>query len=170
MDCDNSLANNESELLLNRATWFVSWKWIHSVFSRHVTDTTVKFQKLQKQTVVQWDHTILEQTFRALQRLLVERSIRSISYEIIADRGKGFLLLTQREPFFVEIVEEILHNRRVLPHNSSLKSRTFQFFPHPIRILNYCFSGGFHLEHCSDVSFGDNKETQCVLLLQVLLC
>ena len=29
----------------------------------------------------------------------------------------------------------------------------FHFFPHPVRILGYCFSDGFHLELRSNVSF-----------------
>ena len=43
-DCANSLVNNESKLLLKRVTWLftVTSNWIHSIWSRHVTDTLAK--------------------------------------------------------------------------------------------------------------------------------
>ena len=60
----------------------------------------VKFQKSQKQTVVQWGDSISGQVFFAKPGLLFERLIRSVFYEVIADRRKIMLLLTPREPFF----------------------------------------------------------------------
>lgn len=97
------------------------------------------------------------------------RDLRSVFYEVIADWSKGIHLLAQGEPFFVEISQQIQHNRRFLTHNSLIKSRTISIFPYHVRILGYGLSGGFHLEHPSNVSFRGDDETQCVHLWQVLL-
>ena len=58
-----------------------------------------------------------------------------------------------------------LHNKRFLRYNSSIKSRTILIFPHPVRILGYCFNDSFHLELQSNVAFGvDNLKKHNVYI------
>ena len=60
---------------------------------------TENFQKIQKQTVVQWGDTISGQ----LSVQVCKTHWEGFFYEVIADRS--IRLLAQREPFFVEMAQ-----------------------------------------------------------------
>lgn len=85
--------------------------------------------------------------------------MRSIFYEVIADRSKGINLLAQREFFLLRF-----HNNPAQLRFRYLSPAQFQFFPHHVRTLGYGLSDRFYLEHSSNVSFRGDDETQCVHL------
>ena len=100
--CDNYLANDESELSLNRATWLFSSNWIHSLWSKHgpMTLNRQNFRITKSNcSSVRSCHFRTNFTCKTLQILLVGRSIRGIFYEVITDRSKGIPLRVQRKPF-----------------------------------------------------------------------
>ena len=100
-----------------------------------------------------------------MQRLLVERSIRSAFYEVITDRSKGIPLKVQRELFSFKYRTIDALYRAIRPSNLA----QFQFFPPLVRILGYC--GDFHLEHrINDLLGGKDATNGMSSSFTVLLC
>ena len=131
---------------------------IRDRISTHYWHFSEKFQKLQKQTVVQWGDIISRQLsvqdfVRFIGRVfLMKLSLIEVSFSWLNENL--FLLKLRNKSRTINVFHGTIR-----PSNPA----QFQFFPHPVRILGYYFSDGFHLELRSNVSFGvDNLKKQNV--------
>jgi len=131
-----------------------------SMISTRYWHFSENFQKLQKQTVVQWGDIISRQLsvqdfVRFIGRVFfMKLSLIEVSFSWLNENL--FLLKWHNKSRTTNFFYGTLH-----PSNPA----QFQFFPHPVTILGYCFSEGFQLELRSNVSFGvDNLKKHSVYI------